>query len=113
MLALGDSSAVGFIDRVTRQGFDLTERPFDFSNGSTEIRDLEILLTRARTDVSGVAQDERGEPRPEFVAVIFTEDETLWTARGRTIVAVRPVQGSRFVVEGLPAGTYRAIVKHA
>jgi hypothetical protein len=88
-------------------GRDVIDTAFDFGS-VREIKDVEIVLTRTRTHVSGSVMDARNAPLRDYVAVIFAEDEAKWTAGTRFIAAARPDQQGTFQILGLPAGQYLA-----
>jgi hypothetical protein len=89
---------------ITHDGRNLLNVPIEFKGGEN-LSGVRILLTDTPTELSGVVLDREQRPRSDCSVLVFAEDRTLLPGRARW---VRPDQTGRFVVEGLPAGTYLA-----
>jgi hypothetical protein len=86
-------------------GNDVTDVPFDFAGGK-DVKDVELVLTRVRTELSGTGVDERNSPVSEYSVVVFPEDRALWTPQSRFIGAARSDDKGRFELTGLPSGRF-------
>lgn len=80
--------------------FPLEIRPND------KVQDAVLTLTNRSQEVSGTLQDAAGRPAPDFTVVVFPADKNLWSAP-RRIRTARPGTDGRFIVRGLPEGSYR------
>jgi hypothetical protein len=80
--------------------FPLEIRPND------RVQDAVLTLTNRTQEVSGTLQDAAGRPAPDFTVVVFPADKNLWSAP-RRIRTARPGTDGRFIVRGVPEGSYR------
>jgi Carboxypeptidase regulatory-like domain len=69
---------------------DLLDRPVMFESGR-QLRNVEVLVTSKRTDLTFQVADDRGEPTREYVALVFPVDRARW------------VEGSRYIRPFVPA----------
>jgi hypothetical protein len=96
-----------YLKAVMLNGSDIIDTPLDFSDGR-EVRDLQAILTRQRTEVSGTAVDGRNVPVDDYFVLLFPEDRNRRTRESRFIAAGRSNPGGRFTITGLPPGNYLA-----
>jgi hypothetical protein len=68
--------------------------------------ELQIVITRQATTVSGSVVDDQGRPRAEYVVVAFSPDAARWTPGTRFIRATTSRPDGTFVLQGLPPGEY-------
>jgi hypothetical protein len=92
---------------VTVDGTDVTDTGLEVKPGDS-ISGLEVLLTRETTELSGVVQSTKGTPVTDYVAVIFASEPSRWGYQSRYVRVARPDQTGRFVISGLPPGSYLA-----
>jgi hypothetical protein len=93
---------------VTLNGADITDSGFETAPG-TENAEIEMTLTQQTTEISGTVTTSRNEPVTDFVAIIFPPDADRWGLASRYVKATPPDQTGRFVVAGLPPGSYLAV----
>jgi hypothetical protein len=105
VLRLGTPSHGWALKRIMHGGNDVTDVPFDFAGGK-DVKDVELVLTRVRTELSGTGVDERNSPVSEYSVVVFPEDRALWTPQSRFIGAARSDDKGRFELTGLPSGRF-------
>jgi hypothetical protein len=72
----------------------------------TPASELQIVITRRATTVSGSVVDDQGRPRAEYVVVAFSPDPARWTPGTRFIRSAASRPDGTFVLQGLPAGEY-------
>ena len=74
-----------------------------------EVADVEVLLTKRTTEVSGTVQDAKGAAVSDYAVVVFATDSQLWGYTSRYVRVGRADQTGRFMIAGLPAGSYTAV----
>jgi hypothetical protein len=91
---------------VTLNGVDITDRPYDATNG--EIAGLEISLVEP-AQVNGTARNARGEPVRDFRVVLFPANAkpSFLTTRFMRTGSADPT--GRFELMQLPAGEYLGV----
>jgi protocatechuate 3,4-dioxygenase beta subunit len=95
------------LKRITLNGRDVTDVPFDFRE--KDVEGLEIVLTSKVTTVTGGVVDNKGQPLSDYAVVLFTSDPTKWGERSRFVTVARPAQRGEFSVRGLPPDDYLAV----
>jgi hypothetical protein len=117
---------------VIHDGVDLLDRPIEFEPGR-QLRDVQVVLTDRRTELTFKVSDEGGQSTREYVALVFPTDKARWSAGWRYVRSYVPVppelmafgggQGSRGrsgtpmpggpmrpeMLTGLPPGDYFAV----
>src|SRR5687767_15140163 len=86
-------------------GKDVIDTPLEF-DGSREVKNLEVILTRKRSGVTGEVRDSRGQLASRYAVVLFPEDDRRWTSDSRFISTGRADQNGRFKIDGMPDGEY-------
>jgi hypothetical protein len=72
-----------------------------------DVTGLEVEVTNKIPEVSGIVTDSRGEPVHEYAAIIFPQDQQLWTRPSeRRTGMVRADQDGRFTFRTLRPGNY-------
>jgi len=94
---------------VTVNSTDVSDTGIDIK-GNEPVSGMEIVVTPKTTEVNGGVTGSDSRPATEYTLVIFSEDDTKWTApTTRWVTGVRPNQDGRFQVKNLPAGNYLAV----
>lgn len=96
------------IKAVTVDGTDVIDSGIEVNPGE-EVSNIEILLTNRAAEVSGHVQDSKGNAVTDFAVVIFASDPQRWGWQSRYVRVARPDQTGRFLVGGLPQGSYLAV----
>jgi hypothetical protein len=68
---------------------DLMDRPVTFESGQ-QLRNVEVIVTNKRTDLTFQVADDRGQPTREYVALVFPVDKGHWIQRSRYVRAFVP-----------------------
>jgi len=95
------------LKRVSLEGEDITDTPYDLTGGAS-VEGLRVVLTDRLTDVSGVVRDGRAQPLKEFVVVVQPAAEVLGNALQRFLRTARPDQDGKFGLRGIPPAEYIA-----
>jgi 5-hydroxyisourate hydrolase-like protein (transthyretin family) len=94
------------MNRVRREGVDVTDTPLDFSS---DVDNIEIQLTNRVTTLSGTVSTDRNVVALDATIIVFAADDTKWGPHSRFIESARPDQHGLFRIRGLPPGKYVAI----
>jgi len=62
---------------IMYDGKDLLDRTLQFDNGQ-QLRDVQIVFTDKRTELTLQVADEEGNATREYVGIVFTTDKTRW-----------------------------------
>jgi hypothetical protein len=73
---------------------------------SSDVDDLEIVITTNISVLTGTVKDHNGEAVGDCSIAIFPIDPTRWTYPTRDVTFARPNQAGAFRVTGLPAESY-------
>jgi hypothetical protein len=87
------------------KGVDVLDSALEIAPNE-DVTSAVLTFTDLSQTVSGTLQDATGRPAPEYTIVVFPADRTLWSAT-RRIRTTRPGTDGKFIVNGLPAGSYR------
>ena len=94
---------------VTVNGTDITDAGIDIK-ANEPVNGLEIVVSQRGTEINGGVTGADGKPSNDYTLVIFSEDESKWTApMTRHVTGIRPNQEGRFQLKNMPAGSYYAI----
>ena len=75
-----------------------------------ELGDIAVTLSNTPTTLKGTLFDKNGAPTPDYLVVVFPEDEQYrWPGTPR-IKADQPASDGRFTFSNLPPGKYRMAV---
>jgi protocatechuate 3,4-dioxygenase beta subunit len=107
LVRLDSSSSGWYLKSITYGGRDVTDAPFDFSEGGL-IQGVLVTLTQKRTEVTGRVIGRDGRPAAAYAVVVFAENRERWVPQSRFVAAGRPNQRGDFSVMGLPPGRYLA-----
>jgi protocatechuate 3,4-dioxygenase beta subunit len=100
------------LKRVTLQGEDITDTPYDLTGGAS-IEGLRVVLTDRLTDVSGLVKDGRAQALKEFVVVVQPAADVTANTLPRFLRTARPDQDGRFGLRGIPPAEYIATAVEA
>ena len=92
---------------VVVDGTDVIDTGLEVKSGQEE-SDIQVVLTNRKTEISGTVQDAKGDA-DDFVVLVFSSDPQHWGWQSRHVRLARPDQTGRFLVDGLPAGSYLAV----
>ncbi len=93
------------LETVMAGGQELQDRPLDVG-ADTNVAGVEISFGTETTELTGVVQDELGQPASDVSILVFPVDPGLWRS-SRRIVGPVPISSSgQYRVPGLPAGDY-------
>jgi hypothetical protein len=90
------------VKSITIGGRNVLDVPIDFKDGEN-IRDVVITVTDNAAELSGVVLDANGAPAIGASVLVFAEDRRQLPRRARW---EKPDLQGRFVITGLPAGSY-------
>jgi hypothetical protein len=77
------------VKAVTINDVDFMDRPIVFESDQ-QLRNVEVILTNKRTNLTLRVTDDRGQPTREYVALVFSVDKTRWVENSRYIRAFVP-----------------------
>jgi protocatechuate 3,4-dioxygenase beta subunit len=95
-----------FVDSVTLDGTDITDRPFDLES---DVTSFVVTYTNRPSPVSGSVKRAGGAVDPDTLVVIFPDDETRWKDYGlepRTLRAIAVSATGAFDIPHMPPGGY-------
>jgi protocatechuate 3,4-dioxygenase beta subunit len=95
------------VKAVVHDGRDITDAPIDLKNAE-QLADVQIVLTRRVTTLSGQVTDDKGSATPDGTVIVFAADRSKWFEDSRFVRAARPDQKGRYQLMGLPPGDYLA-----
>ena len=107
-LRVGGLPSGWMLKGIRVDGTDVTDSGLDVKPGQ-EISDLEVILTNKVTEISGSVQDGKGAATDDFAVLVFPSDPQHWGWQSRHVRVARPDQNGRFLISGLPDGTYLAV----
>ncbi len=96
------------VKSILVDGTDVIDSGLDVKAGQ-ETSNMEVILTNQVTEVSGSVQNAKGVAETDFAVLVFPTDTHLWGWQSRHVRVARPDQTGRFVISGLPAGSYLAV----
>jgi hypothetical protein len=99
-----DLRGIWTIKSIRLDGEDVTDTPIDF--GAGDVNDIDVLLTREKTDLSGTVTNDRGAPVLDATVIAFADDPEKWGPASRFVHSARLDQNGHFTLQGLPAGPY-------
>jgi hypothetical protein len=89
-------------------GRDVSLTPFDLSTGDVDGVTL-VLTDQPAAELAGTVTTSRGQPPQSASVIVFPADRQSWSNVGRSPRHLRAVavgRSGRYVVSGLPAGSY-------
>jgi protocatechuate 3,4-dioxygenase beta subunit len=105
-VARAEAPAPWAMKRITWNGRDVTDEPFDFRAG--DVDGVEIVLSTRLASVTGIAVDGTA-PVADYSVIVFAQDPSRWTFPSRVVASARSTQEGRFAIGGLPPGDYFAV----
>jgi hypothetical protein len=107
-IAFNNPPAGWTLKSIIVNGTDVIDTGLEVAPGA-EVADVEVLLTNRTTEVTGTVQDAKGAAVPDYAVVVFATDSQLWGYTSRYVRVGRADQTGRFMIAGLPAGSYTAV----
>jgi uncharacterized protein (DUF2141 family) len=98
-----------FVESITLDGKDITERPFDLQTDATT---FVVTYTNRASKVTGVVKDARGNVASDAIVIAFPTDQQRWKDYGRSPRFLRSVPMSAkgsYTFDHLPPGDYYVI----
>lgn len=74
-----------------------------------DIANLTVTYTNKPSELTGVVQDNSGQPSTDYTIVLFAAEQKYWTPQSRRILSTRPSNEGRYTFRDLPAGDYRLV----
>ncbi|MEI6669142.1 MAG: carboxypeptidase-like regulatory domain-containing protein [Acidobacteriota bacterium] len=96
---------------VRLSGRDVTDVPVIVASGGRDVDGLQVILSRRGATIAGKVAGRDGTPAPDLTVIVFAENRARWGVASRFVRAVRADRLGRFVIAGLPAGTYRVAAR--
>jgi len=98
-----------FVESITLDGKDITERPFDLETDATT---FVVTYTNRASKVTGAVKDARGNVAADAMVIVFPTDQQRWRDYGRVPRflrgAVMSMKGT-YTFDHLPPGDYYII----
>jgi hypothetical protein len=98
-----------FVQSVTLDGKDITDRVFDLQADATS---LVVTYSDRPSKVSGTVTDEQGSTSATAVVLVFPVDPQRWSGYGvspRTLKSALATRGGVYTINHVPPGEYYAI----
>jgi beta-lactamase regulating signal transducer with metallopeptidase domain len=99
------------VKSIRLSGRDVTDSLIDFVG--QDVDGVEVTLTQRVTTISGFVTEANGRRVSDAAVIVLADDPEKWTPRSRFVQRGRPDNTGRFVIEGLPAGSYVAVAVKA
>lgn len=96
------------LSRVTQNGRDITDVPFDVLPGA-RLADVVLTLTDQAPSISGSVRYASGLEAVDMLVVAFSTDRSTWRPLSRHVGATRTNQRGQYTLGPLPAGAYRLV----
>lgn len=99
-----DPTNTWFLESIYEAERDITDAVLNFAelDGKT----IDVRLTTRPTVLTGVTLDSKGVAPPRGTVIAFSEDDSRWSDTSRYIMTSRTDQAGKFLMRGLPPGTY-------
>jgi hypothetical protein len=78
-----------YLKAITHEGKDLMDRATRFDQGQ-HLKDVEVVLSDKRTELTLHVADEHGTPTREYAAILFSTDKARWTENSRYVRTYMP-----------------------
>jgi len=91
---------------VRSGGVDITDTPTPLGTKDQSVGDLEIVVTKQMTDITGTVTDARRQPVSDYTAIVFSPNSQRWYRFSRYLGFARADQSGAFHVRGLAPGEY-------
>lgn len=92
-------------------GRDIIDTPLPVARGAADVEGLQLVLTRKVARLEGQVLDRNGAVTSDATVIVFAEGRAAWGIGSRFVKVTRPERDGRFVIAGLPPGTYRVIAR--
>jgi len=105
-LLLSAAPAGWILQRVIVDGIDVTDKPIRFGTDSDSIHDVEMVVTRRTSELSGRVVDEQGMPTAHAAVLLFPANGALQYPGSRFFRQTATAMDGTFRFDTLPPGTY-------
>ena len=112
-IARAVESSGWFVESITLDGKDITERAFDLQTDATS---FVVTYTNRASKVTGVVKDARGNVATDAMVIVFPTDQQRWKDYGRFPRFLRSAPMSMkgtYIFDHLPPGDYFVIAIEA
>jgi hypothetical protein len=92
-----------------KDNVDLLDEAIDVGQGQS-IDEVEVVLTRKVTELSGLVTDDRNLPVTDAQVIVFPDDRDRWTFGSRYLRPARPDANGKYTMRLTPFDGYRAVV---
>jgi hypothetical protein len=106
-LALSGGPPEWYVKRVTINGMDVTDAPYEFHARSPWAASASVLISANGGTIRGRVIDDRSAPVSEYTVIVFANDPAKRFAHSRYTKFARPSQDDSFELTGLPPGDFR------
>jgi hypothetical protein len=98
-----------FLESITLDGKDITDRPFDLTADATT---FVVTYSDSASKVAGSIKDARGAPTGTAMVLVFPVEPERWTGYGRSPRVPRSIVASPsgvYTIDHLPPGDYYVV----
>ncbi len=103
------SGGVWVARHAWKDNVDLLDEAIEIGPGQS-IDDVEVVLTRKVTELSGLVTDDRNLPVSDAQVIVFPDDRDRWTFGSRYLRPARPDANGKYTMRLTPHDGYRAVV---
>src|SRR5262249_12532828 len=91
---------------ILSNGADVTDTLLPFGRDNESLADVEVILTRQITRLSGRVTDATGAAARDRAVVPFASDREDWYPDSRYLQRVQTAADGAYAIDGLPPGDY-------
>jgi hypothetical protein len=98
------------VKAILHNGTDITDTVLPFGRDNQSLTEVEVVLTRRVSEISGTVVDSRSRPAETATIVAFSPDRSLWYYATRFIGSADAQRDGTFTIRGLAPGDYHVAV---